>query len=79
MFATIPNAIIKAVDVPNSSIAIATIASLFGITPDILNPSSNITPNGSNDPTITPAAALITTNPTIAFKVDFIIVSTGFF
>ena len=79
ILAIIPNAIIKAVAVPNSSIAKATTASLFGITPDILNACENIVPNGVNELVITFAAALITKKPTIAFNVDLIITSKSFF
>ena len=78
IFATIAKAMIKAVVVPNSVNAIETIASLFGTTPDTLNASWNICPNGINAPCKIVEPPVKTKKPKHVLNVPLITSVAGF-
>ena len=79
IFITNPVTRINIVSLPNKFWAIEVIASLFGTTPVIPNPSCIIFPNGSRFFTMKSAPAPNIIYPNIGFKVPVINLLKGFF
>ena len=79
MLATMPNAIMSAVAVPNFSTATETMASLFGMMPCTLKACSKIPPNGFKELSKMVAPPPSTIKPRMVLTVPLMMSGKAFF